>query len=52
MPTPPVVLIGQTLNLLTSLLSRYVERAEPVEKIAFERFFLYCIAWGICGLHE
>ena len=52
MPTPPVVLITQHLNLITSLLNQYVERAETIDKQSFERFWIYCIAWSLCGLHE
>ena len=57
MPCPEVVRVNQLLNLLTAVLQKWVERqgsggASEKPALAFERFFVYCLAWSIGGLFE
>jgi dynein heavy chain len=52
MPTPPIVRINQLFNLLQALFVQFLEKGEFLDKIAYEKYFVYCIAWSIGGLFE
>jgi dynein heavy chain len=52
MACPEVVRINQFLNLLTSLLQQYIQKQESVDKAAYEKLYLYCLAWSCGGLFE
>lgn len=48
----PVVKTNQMLNLLTALLQKFIADAEVIDKAAFEKFFIYSMAWAFAGLCE
>ena len=52
MYTPPIVRINQLLNLLTALFQQFQEKGEQLDKVAYEKYFAYAIAWSIGGLFE
>jgi len=52
MYSPPILRINQLLNLFTSLLQYYLQRQEQIDKITYERIFVYSLAWAIGGLFE
>lgn len=52
MYSPPVIRINQLLNLMTALLQQYLEKQEQVDKAAYEKFFVYTMAWAVGGLFE
>lgn len=52
MDAPHVVRINMLLNLLSALLQEYFAKQETIDKAAFEKFFIYCLAWSCGGLFE
>src|SRR3569833_2314320 len=52
MYTPPIVRINQLLYLLTALFQQFQEKGEQLDKVAYEKYFAYAIAWSIGGLFE
>jgi hypothetical protein len=48
----PVIMITQTLNLLTTILQPHVESPGQIDEPTFEKILVYCVAWGCAGLFE
>jgi len=48
----PVIMITQTLNLLSAILQPIVEQQTQISEEQFEKILVYCIAWGCAGLFE
>jgi hypothetical protein len=40
------------LNLLTALLQPDIDHQKQVEKIAFEKLWIYCMMWSFGGIFE
>jgi len=52
MPCPEVIRCNQMLNLLVAILQKYLAAQEVIDKAAFEKFFIYSMAWAFAGLFE
>ena len=49
---PEVVRITMFLNLMTATLQQWVTNNVQIDKAAFERYYIYCLAWSVAGLCE
>lgn len=52
MPTPPIVRINQLFNLIQALFLQFLDKTETLDKAAYEKFFVYSLAWSLGGLFE
>jgi dynein heavy chain len=51
MELPEVIRVTQLLNLFTTCLEEFRESMD-IDKLTFEKFFVYCLAWSCAGLME
>jgi dynein heavy chain len=49
---PEVVCTTMLLNLVTSLLLRYVREGKTIDKATLEKIWVFCLAWSVAGLCE
>ena len=52
MYSPPVVRINHLINLLTALFLQFYDKQENLDKTAYEKYYVYAMAWSIGGLFE
>jgi len=48
----PVIMLTQLLNLMWACLERYESPDEKIDKLLFEKYWVYCLAWSFAGLFE
>lgn len=49
---PEVVCTTMLLNLVTSLVLRYVREGKTIDKATLEKIYVFCLAWSAAGLCE
>lgn len=49
---PEVVCTTSFLNLVTSLVQRYVQEGKTIEKATLEKIFVFALTWATAGLCE
>lgn len=49
---PEVCCTTMFLNLITSMLQKYIREGKTIDKATLEKIFIFCLCWSVAGLCE